>query len=223
MLKQISIVAFGLLFAATPQAWAAGGGGGSLPSTPSAPARTLSPEEAAAIAYKKGSKAKEKAWKHEAKAAEQTDAKKQQKFLKRAQKEYTKSIHLFGDALKNNPRMAEAANELGYAYRKTGKYEKALGAYGYALKLKPNYMQAIEYLGEAYLALGTFDEVKKAYMTLFNNDQALAAQLMQAMTEWASDKGDASTSHQAFAGWIKERQGLANLTNDLSLNNTRAW
>ena len=51
--------------------------------------------------------------------------------------------------MKIYPQNYKAANELGYALRKSGDYRKAIGAYNYALEINPNFHQATEYRGEA--------------------------------------------------------------------------
>ena len=219
-LRQALVIS--LLLVAAPITLAAGGGAGGMSSAPATSQRELTPEQMAAQAYKQGYRYKERAWKHEAKAADLA-GKKRDKQLARAQKAYEKAGAHFSEALKHAPGSYEAANELGYTLRQLGDYRKAIGAYGYALRLKPDYMPAIEYRGEALLALGMFDDVKAAYMTLFTGDPDLAAQLMQKMTAWAAENGDTSDDHRAFVAWVEERRGLADMTRDLSLNNTRDW
>jgi len=77
----------------------------------------------------------------------------------KAGKEYKKAIKDFRDALKHNPTMIEAHNNLGYCYRKVGEFEMSLAAYGAALALDSSYALAREYRGELYLAM---DDLEKA-------------------------------------------------------------
>lgn len=206
-------------------AWSAGSGGGGFSGgdvgNPT-PARKQTPEQISAGWYKKGVKAREKAWKLEEKAAKATKEAKRDRLLADAQKQYLKAVEAQATALKANEKSYEAANELGYALRKTGDYKKAIGAYNYALQLKADFYPAIEYRGEALLMMGFIEEAKEAYMTLFRADRALADQLMTAMEKWhgAQPEGDAKA---AFATWLDERRGLARVGNDLSMNNTRQW
>ena len=165
---------------------------------------------------------KKKAWKQEGKAQTAKTDKKRDKALARAQKEYTKAINNYATALQAVPRYAEAANELGYALRKTGQYKKAIGAYNYALEIKPDFNEAIEYRGEAFLALGLVDEAKKAYMQLFRADRDLAGQLMGAMDMWLVGQTDTEGT-ASFSSWVSERKRLAEVTQDLSVNNKREW
>ena len=204
-----------------PLALAAGTGGGSDAPMPSRQI-VKTPEQIAASEYKAGLRHKKKAWKQEAKAQKAKTDKKRNKALARAQKEYTKAMGNYAAALQAAPRHYEAANELGYALRKTGDYKKAIGAYNYALEIHPEFNQAIEYRGEAFLALGYVDEAKQAYMQLFRADRALAGQLMQAMDIWLVQQTDIEGT-EAFASWVTERERLAEVTQDLSLNNQRNW
>jgi tetratricopeptide (TPR) repeat protein len=205
-------------------AWSAGSGGGGFSggdfSSPTQ--RKQTPEQISAGWYKQGVKAKEKAWRLEEKAAKATKESKRDKLLADAQKQYQKAVGAQASAIKANEKNYEAANELGYALRKTGDYKKAVGAYNYALQLKPDFYPAIEYRGEALLMMGFIEEAKEAYMTLFRNDRALADQLMATMEKWHSTQPDGEPK-STFSGWLDERRNLAKAGNDLSMNNTREW
>jgi tetratricopeptide (TPR) repeat protein len=205
--------------------WSAGSGGGGFSGGDIGPAtstRKQSPEQVSAGWYKQGVKAKERAWKLEEKAGKATKDAKRDKLLADARKQYQKAADAQATALKANEKNYEAANELGYALRKTGDYRKAIGAYNYALQLKPDFYPAIEYRGEALLLMGFIDEAKDAYMTLFRNDRALADQLMATMEKWhaAQPEGEAKAT---FSGWLDERRNLARVGSDLSMKNTRTW
>lgn len=205
--------------------WGAGSGGGGFSGgdfSSSATPRKQTPEQISAGWYKQGVKAKEKAWRLEEKAAKATKEAKRDRLQADAQKQYQKAVSAQANALQANEKNHEAANELGYALRKTGDYKKAIGAYNYALELKPDFYPAIEYRGEALLMMGFIEEAKEAYMTLFRNDRALADQLMVTMEKWHSTQPDGE-SKSTFSGWLDERRNLAKVSNDLSMNNTRAW
>ncbi len=210
--------------AAAPLTFAAGsgGGGGGMSPTQSAPA--LTPEQQAAKALASGIRHRDRAWKQEARAAKATTDKKREKALAKAQKEYGKAVKKQSKALRLDPRNYKAANELGYALRKTGDFRKAIGAYNYALEINPNFNQAIEYRAEALLAIGEYGHVQKAYMSLFRNDRELADQLMSAIEEWiAAKEGDLAEPETGFVAWVEERKRLQTATQDLSSNNTRSW
>ena len=180
-------------------------------------------EEIAALHYQAGLEEKAKAWKQEERAAGADEARLREKYLARAQRAYQKAIKSQGSALKAYPRYFEAANELGYALRKTGDYRKAVGAYNYAIGLKPDFFEAIEYRGEAYLAMGMFENTQQAYMTLFRADPELASQLMLAMENWLSEADEADSTFADWADWVRERQALARMSADLSQATPRQW
>jgi len=220
------IVALGFLVTSSLATAAGGGGGGGGDyrggSGGSAQRSSRSPERVAKRSYQAGLRHKEKAWKLEEKAAKEEDAEDRDALLAKARNSYEKAIGAQSAALKAVPTHYEAANELGYALRKTGQYEKAIASYNRALELNAVYFPAVEYRAEAYLATGQLEKAKTSYMTLFRNDRKLADQLMRAMDEWV-EKQPAGDETKSFAEWVKERQALANVGDDLSQNNSRRW
>jgi tetratricopeptide (TPR) repeat protein len=214
---------FALALAGMTSAAGSSSGGGGLPPQETSQ-RALSPEEQSAKLFRAGVKHRDRALKHEAKAAAATQDRKKTKYLERARKEYDKAMAKQAEAVRLDPRNYKAANELGFALRKTGDFRKAIGAYNYALEINPNFNEAIEYRGEAFLALGFYDHSKDAYMTLFRNDRDLAQQLMAAFDQWAQQQTKtAGEAEDEFLTWIEERKRLAQITNDLSMNNLRRW
>jgi len=198
-------------------------GGGGFSGSTSMPERSAkSPEDIANGHYKAGLRFKAKAWKAEEKAAKATRETKREKLLADARKFYEKAIASQATAIKVNEQHHEAANELGYALRKTGDYRKAIGAYNYALQLRPNFYPAIEYRGEALLMMGFVKESQDAYMTLFRANRELADQLMAIMEKWHAEQPDGDAK-KVFADWLAERKQLAVIGRDLSSNNTRGW
>lgn len=207
-----SLIVIASLFGANT-VWAAGGGGGggggvSGSSTP----KPKSPEQIASSSFRSGIRHKERAWRFEDKAAKAKKEKKRKSLLAKAQREYVKAKDKQATVLQIQPRNHEAANELGYALRKSGDFQKALGAYNYALELKPDFLQAVEYRAEAYLTLGFLDETKSSYMRLFREDEALAAQLMNAITQWLEAQSEQSEAVDDFGRWASERQRLVSFT-----------
>ena len=200
---------FGSCFALA--AGSGGGGGGFADTVPTTSPKT--PEEIAARAYKSGLRHKAKAVRLESKAERAKTDKKRQSFEDKARKRYDKAIAAYAAVLKVQPRHYEAANEMGYALRKNGDFQKAIGAYNYALQIKPDFLEAIEYRGEALLMLGYLDETKKAYMRLFRDDPALAAQLMEAIQKWlTTQQEDAGEDVEAFSRWVEERARLVSFS-----------
>jgi tetratricopeptide (TPR) repeat protein len=182
------------------------------------------PVEMSAKALKTGIKHRDRGLKLEAKAAAASTEKARTNLQEKALKAFGKAVTKQGEALKLDPQNYRAANELGYALRKTGDFRKAIGAYNYALDINPDFHQATEYRAEAYLALGMYDKTQRAYMTLFREEPRLADQLMSSIDTWHKANGDnLSEDAQAFAQWVEERKRLAKITSDLSSNNTRTW
>ncbi len=182
------------------------------------------PVEMSAKALKTGIKHRDRGLKLEAKAAAASTDKARAKLEEKALKAFSKAVTKQGEALELDPQNYRAANELGYALRKTGDYRKAIGAYNYALDIKPDFHQATEYRAEAYLALGMYDKTQRAYMTLFREAPTLADQLMVSIDTWhQTNSNDLSEDARAFAQWVEERKRLAKITSDLSSNNTRTW
>ena len=68
--------------------------------------------------------------------------------------------------VERNPGDADAWNELGHAYRKTGDLDTAFKDYGKALKIDPKHRDAHEYLGEAYLQAGDLGRAEAELRTL---------------------------------------------------------
>ena len=222
----IAMVSLVVMSSATVSVHAAGsgGGGGGMTSGPVESSRSLSPEERSMKAFRSGVKHRDKALKAEAKAASAKTDKKREKALAKAQKEYARAIKKQSEAMRLDPQNYKAANELGFAFRKTGDYRKAIGAYNYALDLNPKFHAATEYRAEAFLALGFLDHTRNAYMVLYRDDRALANQLMERFDEWIREKnGSLSEAEAQFVTWIEERKRIAKMSSDLSMNNTRTW
>jgi len=175
--------------------------------------------DTAAAHYQTGLQHKAAALSKETEAAAARDNTAREQLEDAARAEFEAAATAYGKALKLSLNHYEAANELGYALRKTGEYRKALGAYNFALVIKPDFYPAIEYRGEAYLALGMFDLAQEAYMTLFRNDLALAAQLLEAMSEFSHE----AEADETFSSWVAERQALASVTPGGDADANRNW
>jgi len=203
---------------------AAGTGGGPIGPMPSGVSKT--PEQVAAGHYQSGLRYKSRAWKQEEKAARARTPEQRDKLLEKAARNYAKAAEQQAQAMKADPRSHQAANELGYALRKTGDYQQAIQWYDRALQLQPGFLEAVEYRGEAYLAVGNLEAAKGAYMELFRGDRALAGQLLTAMEAWVAAQGSTSVNEAGlteFARWLMERKQLAALTAEVSLNEARQW
>ena len=69
-------------------------------------------------------------------------------------KDWSRALFELNQAVRDEPRNADAYNLLGYTYRKRPAPDlaKAFEHYNTALKLNPSHKGAHEYIGEAYLA-----------------------------------------------------------------------
>ncbi len=195
---------------------------------PADPKKRLTPEEKAIASYDAGIKHRDKAAKYEQRTIDETKEKKLAKLRKKIAKEYERAIDDYEKAIDHNQRFYQAHNSLGYALRKVGRYEESLAAYNVALDINPVFDEAIEYRGEAYLGLNRLGEAKEAYMELFQNDRALADQLMAAMLTWvASRRDDAEGLESAvveqFAEWVKQRNDLASYVQPMDDADRNRW
>ncbi|MFT7653210.1 MAG: tetratricopeptide (TPR) repeat protein [Limisphaerales bacterium] len=217
--KSVLILIISLTIAGQSLAAGSGGGGGAITPTYDSNTRGLSPEQISDKSSRSGIKSREKAHKFEARAEKAKSDKARTNLLAKAQKAYNKAIEKQSEALRVDPQNYKAANELGYALRKTGDYRKAIGAYNYALELNANFHRATEYRGEAFLALGMLDLTKSSYLKLFRNDRTLANQLMTTIDKWATTKAEEKSEvEQEFLQWITERKRIAEMADKLSMH-----
>jgi tetratricopeptide (TPR) repeat protein len=87
----------------------------------------------------------------------------------------------FEQAVKENPRFAEAHNNLGYTLRKQGaaNYQKSLEHYDIAIELKPKLAEAYMYRSVLYTEMGRKSDAQADLATL----QKLNAQLARDLAE----------------------------------------
>jgi tetratricopeptide (TPR) repeat protein len=218
---RLHVVSACWLVAATPFAWAAGGGSMQI----QAP-REESPQDKAKGLYNQGVRDVKKADKFQASALQLTDAGKKEKAVKEAQEYYSSALSKFQAATQNDPQMYEAWNYVGYTNRKLGSYDTALTAYERALTLHPGYPEALEYRGEAFLGLNRVADAQQAYLDLFASNRALADKLLTSMRDWlqaqrASSGADANTVSE-LDKWIQERSAIAGQTASLTREGTAA-
>ncbi len=200
--------------------------GSSLPSAASSRA-SMTPEERAIEAYNSGISHKDKGKKLEEDAAARLGDE-AAKLMSKARGEFEKSLKDFKNAAKDSPKLFQAYNGMGYAYRKTGDYATALEMYDRAISMAPGfYAEAIEYRGEAYLSLNRIDNAKKAYLDLFAADRKQADLLMAAMRTWvAAHQADAAGVDAAtvddFSKWVGERSEMAKDSELMALSSSRS-
>jgi tetratricopeptide (TPR) repeat protein len=89
----------------------------------------------------------------------------------------------FEEALKANPNIAEAHNNLAFCLRKQSpeNFTASLQHYNTALKLNPKLAQAYEYRGVLFVEMGKKADAEKDLITLKQLDTKLAAQLETAI------------------------------------------
>jgi len=89
----------------------------------------------------------------------------------------------FEEALKANPNIAEAHNNLAYCLRKQSpeNFASSLQHYNTALKLNPKLAQAYEYRGVLYVEMGRKADAEKDLATLKQLDPKLATALQTAI------------------------------------------
>lgn len=198
--------------------------GSSLPSAGTASA-VMTPEERAIEAYNSGIEHKDKGRKFEEQAAGK-QGNEAEKLLAKARGEFEKSLKDFKNAAQNSPKLFQAYNGMGYAYRKTGDFTTALAMYDKAIEMAPGfYSEAVEYRAEAYLSLNRIDDAKKAYMDLFAADRKQADILMGVMKDWiAKRQADAAgvdpASVEAFSKWVAERADIAKQSELMALSSS---
>jgi tetratricopeptide (TPR) repeat protein len=215
-----------LLASGTAAGWANGGGGVSMPATPSMP-REQTPQQKARDAYNDGVHYVKKADKAQETAAQARDAGKKDKAAHEAGERYTQALAKFREATGLDPQLPEAWNYVGYTSRKLGHYEEALAAYDKALTLKPGFADALEYRGEAYLALNRVPDAQQAYLDLYAGNRALAGKLLAAMKNWVADQranaaGSNANNLDELDKWIQERTQIAGQTAALTRAGTAA-
>ncbi|HXM05354.1 MAG TPA: tetratricopeptide repeat protein, partial [Chthoniobacterales bacterium] len=89
----------------------------------------------------------------------------------------------FEEALKANPNLAEAHNNLAYCLRKQSpeNFSSSLQHYNTALKLNPKLARAYEYRGVLYVEMGRKADAEKDLATLKQLDPKLAVNLATAI------------------------------------------
>ena len=89
----------------------------------------------------------------------------------------------FEQAVRENPRFAEAHNNLGYTLRKQGAahFQKSLEHYNTAIELKPNLAEAYMYRGILYTEMGRKSDAQADLAALQKMNPQLAKELAEVM------------------------------------------
>ena len=111
------------------------------------------------------------------------------KLMKQAK--YDRAEKKFAAALKKNPEMAEAHNNLGYSLRKQGtnNYDKALSHYNQAIELKPDLAEAYMYRGVLFMLMGQEAKALEDHRQLTRLDRDLADALQAAIASGEEPDG----------------------------------
>lgn len=104
---------------------------------------------------------------------------------------YKRAERKFEAALKENSRMAEAYNNLGYSLRKQGakNYQEALGHYNRAIEIKPDLAEAYMYRGVLYMLMGQEAKALEDHRKLTGLDRNLADALQAAIASGEEPDG----------------------------------
>jgi tetratricopeptide (TPR) repeat protein len=193
------------------------------PPSSSSAGSPATPDSMAIDAYNSGMSHRDRAVKADNQVLKDKNDADRAKSQTKSRDEYQKALSDFQRAVDLNPRMPQAYNGLGYAYRKLGDYARALENYDRALRLNPKFVDAIEYRGEAYLGLNQLDDAKQAYMALFAMNRKQADLLMNAMNDYVAKKkvdpgGVDPTTLSEFEAWIRERATVAEQTKQMAIN-----
>ena len=97
------------------------------------------------------------------------------------QQKWDLAISAYQQAVRIDPKYAEAWNNMGFCYRKAKQYDKALDAYKQAMALKPDFPHPHEYMGRTYLAMGNKDGAMHEYEILKRLDPKMADELLKAI------------------------------------------
>lgn len=106
------------------------------------------------------------------------------------QKNWNLAIAAYQQAVRVEPKFAEAWNNMGYCYRKAKQFDKALDAYKQAISLKPDFAYPHEYAARTYLAMGNKDGAMREYEILKRLDGKMAGEVLKAIQANNPDLGD---------------------------------
>ena len=104
---------------------------------------------------------------------------------------YEKAAKKFEAALKKNPTMAEAHNNLGYSLRKQGteNFDRALSHYNRAIELKSDLAEAYMYRGVLHALMGNEAKALEDHGKLTRLDRRLADALQAAIASGEEPEG----------------------------------
>jgi tetratricopeptide (TPR) repeat protein len=101
----------------------------------------------------------------------------------RVMKDWAAAEAAFRQAIVQQPTLADAWNELGYALRHQRRHAESIDAYREALRLRPEFPEALEYLGEAYVDMGKLDQARAVLTRLRPLDAGRAQELAEVIAK----------------------------------------
>ena len=97
--------------------------------------------------------------------------------------DYEKALRLFKEAVKKDPRYANAYFQIGYCNAQLGRYQEALEGYKQAILIKPDFVIAHFYLALSHLELADKNSALGEYRILKNLDRDYADDLFNMIDE----------------------------------------
>ncbi|MFQ5525339.1 MAG: tetratricopeptide repeat protein [Thermoanaerobaculia bacterium] len=166
--------------------------------------------QTAATFYHSGVRRMKSARKLEEKLAD-TPENKRAKMEKKIRSAYEGASQDFIQAIQNDSSMLEAYAELGTVMRALGKPDGALKVHASALKNSPDDSANFQGWADSLLALNMLGDATVAYSQMETTRPDRAAQLMEAMKRWLSQKrldpGDLDPAHiERLEQWIQDQE-----------------
>jgi len=106
------------------------------------------------------------------------------------QRQWGLAIQAYQQAVRVDPKLAEAWSNMGFSYRKLQQYDNAIDAYKQALAINPDLAYAHDYMARTYVAMGNTDEAMRQYEILKRLDPKMADRLLKAIKANNPDLGD---------------------------------
>jgi tetratricopeptide (TPR) repeat protein len=148
-----------------------------------------------------------------AKAAETSDdPDKAAKLLDKSTQARESAVQQLTQALRQNPKLIDAYDALGMAYRSMGKFQEALQIHGIALNRDPDSLDNFRGWSQALLSLDMLGDATAAYTSYSEAGSPRAPILMEEIKKWLAakqaDPGELDPAHvQRMADWVAQQGG----------------
>ncbi len=145
------------------------------------------------------------------KAAGETDEAKAAKLNKKSVAAYQSATEQLMGALRLNPKMIEAYDALGLAFRRLGQDQASLEVHAIALRRDPDSMENFRGWSESLMNLNMLGNATTSYTQYVEEGSPRAAILMDAMKTWLvekqADPGELRPEDvQRLADWIDQQE-----------------